>query len=138
MDSLSTLEKIILFSKAFVKTEYKEGGGDLGHFEFNEIYIDDRATDALQITTVIHELSHFLLAEILEQDKKPRKKSFVQTEGEDILLRKKNPFIEKLNRGEKVFVVENLLVILSNVSPYSTSYILYISTPQYSICHIKL
>ena len=47
-----------------------------------------------------------LLAEILEQDKKPRKKSFVQTEGEDILLRKKNPFIEKLNRGEKVFVVE--------------------------------
>ena len=33
----------------------------------NEIYIDDRATKALQITTIIHELSHFLLAEILEQ-----------------------------------------------------------------------
>ena len=66
-DSLKPLEKMLLFSKSFVKTEYKEGGGDLGHFEFNEIYIDDRATDALQITTIIHELSHFLLAEILEQ-----------------------------------------------------------------------
>lgn len=67
LDSLKPLEKILLFSKSFVKTEYKEGGGDLGHFEFNEIYIDDRASDALQITTIIHELSHFLLAEILEQ-----------------------------------------------------------------------
>jgi len=66
-DSITPLEKILLFSKSFVKTEYKEGGGDLGHFEFNEIYIDDRATNALQITTILHELSHFLLAEILEQ-----------------------------------------------------------------------
>ena len=66
-NSLKPLDKILLFSKSFVKTEYKEGGGDLGHFLFNEIYIDDRATDALQITTILHELSHFLLAEILEQ-----------------------------------------------------------------------
>lgn len=66
-ESLSTVEKILLFSKSFVKTEYKEGGGDLGNFAFNEIYIDDRASRALQITTIIHELSHFLLAEILEQ-----------------------------------------------------------------------
>ena len=67
IDSLKTLDKVLLFSKSFVKTEYKEGGGNLGHFEFNEIYIDDRGTDAIQITTIIHELSHFLLAEILEQ-----------------------------------------------------------------------
>ena len=67
LDNLKPLEKVLLFSKSFVKTDYKEGGGDLGHFLFNEIYIDDRATDALQITTIIHELSHFLLAEILEQ-----------------------------------------------------------------------
>jgi len=65
--SISTLDKIMLFSKSFVKTDYKEGGGNLGHFEFNEIYIDDRASDAIQITTLIHELSHFLLSEILEQ-----------------------------------------------------------------------
>lgn len=67
LNRLKPLEKILLFAKSFVKTGYKEGGGDLGHFEFNEIYVDDRAPDALQITTVIHELSHFLLAEILEQ-----------------------------------------------------------------------
>ena len=67
LNSLNPLDKILLFSKSFVKTEYKEGGGDLGHFEFNEIYIDDRATKAIQITTIIHELSHFILAEILEQ-----------------------------------------------------------------------
>lgn len=66
-ESLSTVDKILLLSKSFVKTDYKEGGGDLGHFEFNEIYVDDRASNALQITTIIHELSHFLLAEILEQ-----------------------------------------------------------------------
>ena len=66
-DGLHLLDKMLLFSKSFVKTEYKEGGGDLGHFEFNEIYIDDRLEDALQITTIIHELSHFLLSEILEQ-----------------------------------------------------------------------
>ena len=67
LDSLDVLDKIFLYSKCFVKTEYKDGGGDLGHFEFNEIFIDDRATNAHQITTLIHELSHFLLAEILEQ-----------------------------------------------------------------------
>ena len=67
LDTLTTINKILLFSKSFVITDFKEGGGDFGHFEFNEIYIDDRASDALQITTLIHELSHFLLAEILEQ-----------------------------------------------------------------------
>ena len=67
MDTLTTVNKILLFSKTFVITDFKEGGGDCGHYEFNEVYIDDRASDALQITTIIHELSHFLLAEILEQ-----------------------------------------------------------------------
>ena len=66
-DGLHLLDKMLLFSKCFVKTDFKEGGGDLGRFAFNEIYIDDRLEDALQITTILHELSHFLLAEILEQ-----------------------------------------------------------------------
>lgn len=66
-NNLNILDKMILFSKAFVKTYYKEGGGDLGHFEFNEIHIDDRLETPLQITTIIHELSHFLFSEILEQ-----------------------------------------------------------------------
>ena len=67
LSTLTTVNKILLFSKSFVMTDFKEGGGNFGHYEFNEVYIDDRASDALQITTLIHELSHFLIAEILEQ-----------------------------------------------------------------------
>ena len=66
-DTLNISDKMLLYSKCFVKTDYKVGGGDLGHFSLNEIFIDDRLETALQISTIIHELSHFLLAEILEQ-----------------------------------------------------------------------
>ena len=64
-DELDILEKIILFAKSFVKVEYKSFGSQLGYFESNAISIDDRQTDSLQITTLIHELSHFLIQEIL-------------------------------------------------------------------------
>ena len=67
LDSLTPLEKILLMSKSFVKTNYKTGGPQLGYYEFNQIFIDFRQEDALQITTIIHELSHFLVSEILEQ-----------------------------------------------------------------------
>ena len=64
---ISLLDKILIFSKSIVKTEYKGGGGDYGHYLFNEIYVGDRSETALKIVTIIHELSHFLLSEILEQ-----------------------------------------------------------------------
>ena len=67
-DKLNTLEKMFLFSKSFVKTYYKCGGDDLGYYRFNEIYIDEREPSVYKkIRTIIHELSHFLLSEILEQ-----------------------------------------------------------------------
>jgi hypothetical protein len=66
-DSLNILDKIILFSKSFVRIDYKSYGGELGYFERNVIYIDDRQSKSLQITTMIHELSHFLIKEILAQ-----------------------------------------------------------------------
>lgn len=66
-DALHILDKMLLYSKCFVKTDYKVGGGDLGHFSLNQIYIDERLENALQISTIIHELSHFLFAEIFEQ-----------------------------------------------------------------------
>lgn len=66
-DDLSVLEKMFLFSKSFVKTKYKSVEGNRGFYQFNEIYIDDRQETAYKITTIIHELSHFLLSEILEQ-----------------------------------------------------------------------
>ena len=67
LDELSALEKVLLFAKAFVDVEYKSYGQELGYYSFNTIYIDDRQLDALQITTLLHELTHFLLKEILTQ-----------------------------------------------------------------------
>ena len=67
-ERLSILDKMFLFSKSFVKTHYKCGGDDLGYYRFNEIYVEEREpTDYKKIRTIIHELSHFLLSEILEQ-----------------------------------------------------------------------
>lgn len=64
-DSLSILDKIILFTKSFVEVNYKSFGGELGYFETGKIIIDERQTKSLQITTLLHELSHFLIQEIL-------------------------------------------------------------------------
>ena len=66
-EKLEILEKMFLFSKAFVKTHYKSTS-DLGYYRFNEICIDEREpTNYKKIRTIIHELSHFLFSEILEQ-----------------------------------------------------------------------
>lgn len=67
LDDLTILEKVILFAKAFVNVEYKSYGEELGYYSFNSIYVDDRQLDALQITTILHELTHFLNKEILTQ-----------------------------------------------------------------------
>ena len=65
--SLSILEKILLFTKSFADVDYKAVGADLGNYAFNTIHLDDRLNTADQITTLIHELAHHLLAEIFEQ-----------------------------------------------------------------------
>ena len=62
---LDVLDKVILFAKSFVYVEYKSYGEQLGYFEFDKIYVDDRQRNSLQITTLIHELTHFLIKEIL-------------------------------------------------------------------------
>lgn len=68
IDKLYLSEKILLFSKSFVKTEYKQTNtGNYGYYGFNTIYLQDMDSDPLEIITIIHELSHFLLSEILEQ-----------------------------------------------------------------------
>lgn len=65
LDTLTILEKVILFTKSFVNVEYKSYGQELGYYRFNTIFVDDRQLDALQITTMLHELTHFLIKEIL-------------------------------------------------------------------------
>ena len=64
LDDIDILDKVILFAKSFVCVDYKSYGETLGYFEVNKIYVDDRQTDSLQITTLIHELAHFLIKEI--------------------------------------------------------------------------
>lgn len=65
LDDLDVLDNVLLFTKSFVDVDFKSYGTELGYFEFNKIYIDDRQRKSLQITTLIHELTHFLLKEIL-------------------------------------------------------------------------
>ena len=67
LDDLTILEKVMLFVKSFVDVEYKSYGGELGYYSFNSIFVDDRQLDSLQITTMLHELTHFLNKEILTQ-----------------------------------------------------------------------
>ena len=67
LDDLTILEKVMLFTKSFVDVDYKSYGGELGYYSFNRIFVDDRQLDSLQITTMFHELTHFLIKEILTQ-----------------------------------------------------------------------
>ena len=64
LDDMEILDKIMLFTKSFISVEYKSSGETLGYFEMNKIYIDERQRNSLQITTLIHELTHFLIKEI--------------------------------------------------------------------------
>ena len=67
INELSIKDKILLYSKSFTNTEYKSIGKLLGSYSFNTIKIDDRLPTPLIITSMIHELSHFLLEKILKE-----------------------------------------------------------------------
>lgn len=68
LNSLSTFEKILLFTESFVgDINYKRFGDKLGIYVFNKIQLDGRFDISIQIATLIHELAHHLLAEIFEQ-----------------------------------------------------------------------
>ena len=64
---LETRDKILLFSKSFTKTGFKSIGRRLGYYSFGEIRIDDRLPNPLIITSIIHELAHFILEKILKE-----------------------------------------------------------------------
>ena len=65
--NMDILSKIALIALAFTKINYKSRGAELGSYSFNLINIDDRLDNANQISTLIHELTHHLVAEIFEQ-----------------------------------------------------------------------
>lgn len=63
----TALEKVVDVVEAYANWSYKSKGGELGFYTANNIKLDDRLNDSTQIATLIHELSHHLLAEIHEQ-----------------------------------------------------------------------
>ena len=65
--SLSLRDKMLIFVKSFSNIEYKNIGNEYGYLKFNTIYIEERNSNPIIITTMIHELAHFILTEILEQ-----------------------------------------------------------------------
>lgn len=67
LNDLNIKDKILIYSKSFTETEYKSIGKLLGSYSFNKIRIDDRLPTPLIITSIIHELAHFLLEKILKE-----------------------------------------------------------------------
>ena len=67
LSSLKIRDKILLIAKSFTDVEYKSVGRLLGSYSFNTIRIDDRLSNALIITSIIHELTHFIVEKILKE-----------------------------------------------------------------------
>lgn len=60
-------EKVLSLANLFAHCETKSKGYERGFSFGNVIYYDDRLDDSIQIATIIHELSHFLLFRIIEE-----------------------------------------------------------------------
>ena len=64
---LPILKKIELFTNAYAKIYYKSSGEALGYYAYNSISVDDRLFESQQIATLIHELTHHIFSEIIEE-----------------------------------------------------------------------
>ena len=67
INELSVKDRVLLFAKSFTDVEYKSVGRILGSYSFSQIRIDDRLSRPLIITSIIHELTHFLLEKIIKE-----------------------------------------------------------------------
>lgn len=65
-DDDTIFEKVSKIVNAYVPWSYKSRGGELGFYRSNSIKLDDRLLDSQKISTLIHELTHHFVAEILE------------------------------------------------------------------------
>lgn len=63
----SAFKKVFTIAKQYTNITYKSRGSDLGLYEYNTIFLDDRLDESVQIATIIHELAHHIFAEIFEQ-----------------------------------------------------------------------
>ncbi|WP_292797404.1 MrcB family domain-containing protein [Methanobrevibacter sp.] len=67
LNQIKTKDKVLLFAKSFADITYKSRGRLLGSYAFNKIKIDDRLASPLIITSIIHELTHFIVEKILKE-----------------------------------------------------------------------
>ena len=58
---------MMVYRILFTKTDFKSVGRLLGSYSFGQIQIDDRLSDPMIITSIIHELAHFILEKILKE-----------------------------------------------------------------------
>ena len=59
-------EKILSLASVFVECRPKSRGMEFGNEMGHVLYYDERLDDSVQIATIIHELTHFLLFDIIE------------------------------------------------------------------------
>lgn len=62
----SPKEKILSLASVFVECRPKARGNEFGFEMGHVLYYDERLDDSIQIATIIHELTHFLLFDIIE------------------------------------------------------------------------
>lgn len=65
-EDIFPLDDVKFIAQSFASLSFKKEVSDYGHYGFNLIEIDERLNSSLQIFTIIKQLAHHLLAEILE------------------------------------------------------------------------
>lgn len=84
---MTPLNRIKAIADAYAKVIYKNRGNTYGEYAYNVICIDKQFDSAIQIATILHELTHHLFNEIIEEiliflwnvRKTPMLESFIQT-----------------------------------------------------------
>lgn len=90
--NLSPLENVKRIALQHVNIYYSEVGVSSGYYIYNKIYLNNKLPEALQIVTLIHELSHHIYAEIFEK------------------------WLYKLFNIQKPFIVESIVMFMLNNS----------------------
>ncbi|OED29550.1 hypothetical protein [Methanosphaera sp. WGK6] len=65
--NMSPLERITAIAEAYTKVIYKNKGNNYGEYAYNILCIDQQFDPAIQIATILHELTHHLFNEIIKE-----------------------------------------------------------------------
>ncbi|WP_455645914.1 hypothetical protein [Methanosphaera sp.] len=65
--NMTPLERITSIAQAYTKVIYKNNGNTYGEYAYNILCIDKQFDPAIQIATILHELTHHLFNEIIKE-----------------------------------------------------------------------